>query len=166
MSEYQRRYITWPQDVIYDANGFAGYIMNRLENMESLTMLYSTEGYDLRYRLLAAINMCIAIEMIHEAGQVCGDLNPQNILINLNETDTAHAFQVMLVDADSYHYVTEEKVYRCEVGLADYMAPEIQKKLGNGRTLRNAPLPTYTKQTDLFALACLLYTSPSPRDRG
>ena len=72
----------------------------------------------------------------------------------------------MLVDADSYHYVTEEKVYRCEVGLADYMAPEIQKKLGNGRTLRNAPLPTYTKQTDLFALAvhvfCLLMNGCHP----
>ena len=100
MSEYQRRYITWPQDVIYDANGFAGYIMNRLENMESLTMLYSTEGYDLRYRLLAAINMCIAIEMIHEAGQVCGDLNPQNILINLDKEDEEKGFRVTLVDAD------------------------------------------------------------------
>ena len=166
MTNEQRKYITWPLDVIYDRNGFVGYIMSRVSDMQSLTALYSTEKYDLKYRLFAAINVCVAVEKVHEAGQICGDLNPQNILINLNETDTAHAFQVMLVDADSYHYVTEEKVYRCEVGLADYMAPEIQKKLGNGRTLRNAPLPTYTKQTDLFALAvhifCLLMNGCHP----
>lgn len=166
MSEYQRRYITWPQDVIYDANGFAGYIMNRLENMESLTMLYSTEGYDLRYRLLAAINMCIAIEMIHEAGQVCGDLNPQNILINLDKEDEEKGFRVTLVDADSYHFSADEQTYRCEVGLPDYLAPEIQKKMVNGTTLKNAPLPTYTMETDLFALAvhvfCLLMNGCHP----
>ena len=166
MTNDQMQYITWPLDVIYDRNGFVGYIMSRASGMQSLTALYSTEKYDLKYRLFAAINVCVAVERVHEAGQVCGDLNPQNILINLNEADTAHAFQVMLVDADSYHYVTDEKVYRCEVGLADYMAPEIQKKLGNGRTLRNAPLPTYTKQTDLFALAvhifCLLMNGCHP----
>lgn len=166
MSEYQCRYITWPQDVIYDANGFAGYIMSRLENMESLTMLYSTEGYDLRYRLLAAVNMCIAIEMIHEAGQVCGDLNPQNILINLDKEDEEKGFRVTLVDADSYHFSADEKTYRCEVGLPDYLAPEIQKKMVNGTTLKNAPLPTYTMETDLFALAvhvfCLLMNGCHP----
>ena len=71
-----------------------------------------------------------------------------------------------LVDADSYHFSTEEKTYRCEVGLADYLAPEIQKKVSGGVTLRNAPLPTFTKETDLFALAvhvfCLLMNGCHP----
>lgn len=166
MTKEQLSYITWPLDVLYDMNGFAGYIMQKVNNMQSLTALYSEEKYDLRYRLLAAYNVCVAIDAIHEAGQICGDLNPQNILINLDSSDEINAFHVTLVDVDSYHVVTPTKTYRCEVGLPDYLAPEIQNKMVNGVTLRNASLPTYTQETDLFALAvhifCLLMNGCHP----
>ena len=159
-------HITWPLDVIYNAEGFAGYIMQKIENVQSLTAVYNGDKYNLRFRLLAAYNLCAAVETVHNMGQVCGDLNPQNICINLNVNDKANAFKVTLVDADSYHFSTEEKTYRCEVGLADYLAPEIQKKVSGGVTLRNAPLPTFTKETDLFALAvhvfCLLMNGCHP----
>ncbi len=159
-------HITWPLDVIYNAEGFAGYVMQRIENVQSLTAVYNGDKYNLRFRLLAAYNLCAAVETVHNMGQVCGDLNPQNICINLNVNDKANAFKVTLVDADSYHFSTEEKTYRCEVGLADYLAPEIQKKVSGGVTLRNAPLPTFTKETDLFALAvhvfCLLMNGCHP----
>lgn len=50
--------------------------------------------------------------------------------------------------------------------MADYLAPEMQKKISGGITLRNAPLPTFTKATDLFALAvhvfCLLMNGSHP----
>ena len=166
MTKEQLSYITWPLDVLYDMNGFAGYIMQKVNNMQSLTALYSEEKYDLRYRLLAAYNVCVAIDAIHEAGQICGDLNPQNILINLDSSDEINSFHVTLVDVDSYHVVTPTKTYRCEVGLPDYLAPEIQNKMVNGVTLRNASLPTYTQETDLFALAvhifCLLMNGCHP----
>lgn len=159
-------HITWPLDVIYNAEGFAGYVMQKIENVQSLTAVYNGDKYNLRFRLLAAYNLCAAVETVHNMGQVCGDLNPQNICINLNVNDKANAFKVTLVDADSYHFSTEEKTYRCEVGLADYLAPEIQKKVSGGVTLRNAPLPTFTKETDLFALAvhvfCLLMNGCHP----
>lgn len=159
-------HITWPLDVIYNAEGFAGYIMQKIENVQSLTAVYNGDKYNLRFRLLAAYNLCAAVETVHNMGQVCGDLNPQNICINLNVNDKENAFKVTLVDADSYHFSTEEKTYRCEVGLADYLAPEIQKKVSGGVTLRNAPLPTFTKETDLFALAvhvfCLLMNGCHP----
>lgn len=159
-------HITWPLDVIYNAEGFAGYVMQRIENVQSLTAVYNGDKYNLRFRLLAAYNLCAAVETVHNMGQVCGDLNPQNICINLNVNDKANAFKVTLVDADSYHFSTEEKTYRCEVGLADYLAPEIQKKVSGGVTLRNAKLPTFTKETDLFALAvhvfCLLMNGCHP----
>lgn len=159
-------HITWPLDVIYNAEGFAGYVMQKIENVQSLTAVYNGDKYNLRFRLLAAYNLCAAVETIHNMGQVCGDLNPQNICINLNVNDKANAFKVTLVDADSYHFSTEEKTYRCEVGLADYLAPEIQKKVSGGVTLRNASLPTFTKETDLFALAvhvfCLLMNGCHP----
>ena len=159
-------HITWPLDVIYNAEGFAGYVMQKIENVQSLTAVYNGDKYNLRFRLLAAYNLCAAVETVHNMGQVCGDLNPQNICINLNVNDKANAFKVTLVDADSYHFSTEEKTYRCEVGLADYLAPEIQKKVSGGVTLRNASLPTFTKETDLFALAvhvfCLLMNGCHP----
>ena len=158
-------YTTWPLDVLYDEYGFAGYVMRRAQYNNSLSELYSNSKYDLKVRLYAAYNLCAAIEEIHNMGQVCGDLNPRNICINLDQND-ADKFQVILVDADSYHFITDEKIYRCEVGLADYLAPEMQKKISGGITLRNAPLPTFTKATDLFALAvhvfCLLMNGSHP----
>lgn len=158
-------YTTWPLDVLYDEYGFAGYVMRRAQYNNSLSELYSNSKYDLKVRLYAAYNLCAAIEEIHNMGQVCGDLNPRNICINLNEHDK-DVYKVTLVDTDSYHFITDKKIYRCEVGLAEYLAPEIQKKVCGEVTLKNAPLPTFTKETDLFALAvhvfCLLMGGSHP----
>lgn len=158
LTDGQLEDIAWPQDVIYDQYGFAGYIMPKIERAQSLTALYSDKEYDLRWRLGAAINLCKVIKTVHDIGQVCGDLNPQNICINLGKTDKINGFRVTLVDVDSYHIVTEDRIFRCEVGLADYLAPEIQRKISNGLTLKNAPLPTYTRETDLFALAVHIFS--------
>ena len=159
-NDLQMEEVTWPQDVIYDHTGFCGYIMRKVTNASSLASIYSTGGneFDLRYRILAAINLCHAIQTVHNMGQVCGDLNPQNICINLDLNDMQHAFHITLVDTDSYHFTSVGKTYRCEVGLADYIAPEVQKKMTNGSTLKTASLPTYTKETDLFALAVHIFT--------
>lgn len=157
LSKDQTRYVTWPLDVLYEEDKFVGYIMQKVEHSQPLISVYSEEKYDLRTRLLTAINLCIAIESIHELGQVCGDLNPQNICVNLNQYDTKDRFKVTLVDTDSYHFSTGEKTYRCEVGMAEYLAPEIQKKVTGGYSLVTAPLPTYTKESDLFALAVHIF---------
>ena len=157
--------ITWPLDVLYDENGFVGYVMKRVKSVASLSELYSDTKYNLHIRMYAAYNLCAAIDTIHSAGQVCGDLNPRNICINLNAHDK-DVYKVTLVDTDSYHFITDKKIYRCEVGLAEYLAPEIQKKVCGEITLKNAPLPTFTKETDLFALAvhvfCLLMGGSHP----
>ena len=160
LNEEQLKQITWPQDVIFDNTGFAGYVMPKLGKAVSLNEIYSngTEQYDLQYRLLAAVNLCAAVQTVHEMGQVCGDLNPQNICINLDLNDRKNVCKVTLVDTDSYHFIAEGQTYRCEVGLADYIAPEVQKKMSGGMNLRNAPLPTYTKETDLFAVAVHVFT--------
>lgn len=158
LTEVQLKQIAWPLDVIYDKDGFAGYIMPRLKSNHSITDLYDSAQYDLRYRLLAAVNLCVAVGTVHEMGVVCGDLNPQNICVDLNKEHRQTAFQVTLVDTDSYHLSANGKWFRCEVGLADYLAPEIQKKLVNSVTLKNAPLPTYTQYTDLFALAIHIFS--------
>lgn len=149
--------VAWPLEVIYDVNGFAGYIMQKVNDASPLTVLYSKNIYDLRYRLIVALNLCIALEGIHKENQVCGDLNPQNICVNLNKDDKQKGFHVTLVDVDSYHFRTGENVYRCEVGQGYYLAPELHKKMTNGKTLINVSLPTYTQETDLFALAVHIF---------
>ena len=160
LTEMQLRQIAWPQDVLYelaDPTEFVGYVMPKVENTEPLVSLYSDSRYKLQDRLLAAINLCAVMDTVHEMGQVCGDLNPQNICINVDTEDRQNGLQIMLVDADSYHFVTPGKTYRCEVGLAEYLAPEIQRKLTADIDLKNASLPTYTQETDLFALAVHIF---------
>lgn len=155
----QLNQVTWPQDVVYDQSGFVGYVMPRLWDNQNLNKVYATQNnaLSLRHRMLIAYNLCAAIDTVHSLNQVCGDLNPQNICVNLNLQSNS-ALRITLVDTDSYHITDGDKTYRCEVGLANYLAPEIQNKLINGRNLRNAPLPTFTKETDLFALAVHIFS--------
>ena len=160
LSEEAQEEITWPQDIVYNKEGFVGYVMPKIEKCESLASVYNSGAngyYDLRYRLLVAVNLCYAIQTVHEMGQVCGDLNPQNISVNL-DTNDKDAFHVTLMDADSYHFTSGDKTYRCEVGLGDYIAPEIQNRMSKEVTLKTMALPTYTKETDLFALAVHIFS--------
>ena len=150
--------VVWPKDVVYENEKFAGYVMPKISNNKHLNMVYvsSRNKYD-RNRTIKNItiaqNLCVAINSIHNAEQICGDFNPANITVNLR-TGT-----VTLVDTDSYH-ITEKnrnRVYRCEVGMPDYLAPEIHEKMKKYKRLDTAPLPTFTRQTDLFALAVHIF---------
>lgn len=146
--------LCWPIDVVYLNKNFVGYVMPKLENFIELNVMYLDDsGYNLEERLMVAKNLCAAINAVHNSGQVCGDLNPKNIVVN-PETS-----RVTLVDTDSYHITDARsgKIYRCEVGLPEYLAAEIQEKMMNNYNLINAPLPTFTKETDLFALAIHIF---------
>lgn len=146
--------VTWPIDVVYHKGQFVGYVMPMVSNNEDLNVMYSDKyNCTLSEKITIAMNLCSAINAVHNAGQVCGDLNPKNISV-----DPQHAL-VTLVDTDSYH-ITEangNRIYRCEVGLPEYLPREIQENMKNGQDLRNAPLPTFTKYTDLFALAVHIF---------
>ncbi len=146
--------VTWPIDVVYQNGQFVGYVMPMVNNNEDLNVMYSDKyNCTLSEKITIAMNLCSAINSVHNAEQVCGDLNPKNISV-----DPQHAL-VTLVDTDSYH-ITEKngnRIYRCEVGLPEYLPREIQEKMKNGQDLRNAPLPTFTKYTDLFALAVHIF---------
>lgn len=146
--------VTWPIDVVYDGGRFVGYVMPAIKNNEDLNVMYSDKYIcTLSEKITIAKNLCAAINAVHEAGQVCGDLNPKNIGVD------PQSARVTLVDTDSYH-ITEQngnRIYRCEVGLPEYLPAEVQVKMTNGQTLATAPLPTFTKYTDLFALAVHIF---------
>jgi|GEM_PF-637299 len=146
--------VTWPIDVVYQKGQFVGYVMPRVSNHENLNVMYSDKyNCTLSEKITIAMNLCSAVHSVHNAGQVCGDLNPENISVD------PQSALVTLVDTDSYH-ITEpngNRVYRCEVGRSQYLPREIQEKMKNGQDLRNASLPTFTKYSDLFALAIHIF---------
>ncbi len=146
--------ITWPVDVVYQGNQFVGYVMPAIKNNEDLNVMYSDKYIcTLSEKITIAKNLCAAINAVHNAGQVCGDLNPKNIGVD------PQSARVTLVDTDSYHITDANgsRVYRCEVGLPEYLPREIQEKMKNGQTLATAPLPTFSKYSDLFALAVHIF---------
>ena len=153
MSEAAMRQITWPVDIVYQEGKFAGYVMPQLSGTEVLNVMYSDKyRCSLLEKLTIARNICVAVHSVHEAGQVCGDLNPKNIAV-----DPVTA-KVRLVDTDSYHITDRDaKVYRCEVGLPEYLPREIQEKMKNGDNLATASLPTFSRSSDLFALAVHIF---------
>lgn len=148
--------LTWPEDIVFENGAFAGFLMEALNNTIPLNRVYMEENravctYD--KRIVIAKNLCAAVNAVHSAGQVVGDLNPNNIAVDINTG------LVTLVDTNSYHITDRNtgEVYKCEVGLPEYLAKEIQLKLRGGVTLKEATPPTFTKETDLFALAVHIF---------
>jgi len=145
--------IAWPYDVLYNAGNFVGFVMPKMKINEDLNVIYeygSTAKYrtmQWENRIIIAQNLCVVLNYIHDSGYVCGDLNPKNISV-----DPVTGFVVFL-DTDSYHIVDLLNVYRCDVGMPEYLPVEIHKKMHGGKNLATAPLPTFSMDTDNFALA-------------
>ena len=148
--------ITWPLDVLYDSsNTFVGFLMPKLAINEDLNVIYEY-GPSAKYshvtwgnKIIIAKNLCAVLHAVHKAGHVVGDLNPKNISV---DPQTGH---IIFVDTDSYHINDNGTVYRCNVGMPEYLPVEIQKKMKAG--LSTAPLPTFTQESDNFALAIHIF---------
>jgi len=153
--------VAWPLDIVYDANNqFCGFIMPRLNITGDLKELYQYppqkhKNITIKQKIIIAENICAVISEVHKAGYVFGDFNPQNIGVNIiNGT-------VAFLDTDSFHIYDSEtnNTYRCKVGFDGYVAPELLKMLENypKNSYATAPLPTFTKETDNFALAIHIF---------
>jgi len=153
--------VAWPLDVIYYGNNqFCGFIMRKLNIAEELLELYKYppqkyKNFTTRNKIRIAENICAVISEVHKAGYVFGDFNPRNIGVNLKDGIVA------FLDTDSYHIYDEytDFTYRCKVCLDGYVAPELLKACENYSTdaYAIAPLPTFTKETDNFALAIHIF---------
>lgn len=153
--EQLRQQTTWPIAVLYENGILAGYLMGKLDGYVSLGHIYSDSGTRMTYaeKVRVCQNICAAVNTVHEAGQICGDLNPNNIMVNLENG------MVRLVDTDSYHIITDDRmyVYRCEVGMPDYLPPELLVRLEGGKRFQELELPTFTVYSDRFALGVLIF---------
>ena len=150
--------IAWPQDILYDSRRqFAGFVMPKMQINEDLNIIYEY-GSSAKYpdmpwknRIIIAENLCAVLHSIHNSGHVCGDLNPKNISVN------PKTGFVVFLDTDSYHIQDGVNTYRCDVGIPEYLPVEIQRKMHGGSTLTTASLPTFSRDTDNFALAIHIF---------
>jgi len=131
--------------------------MPKMEIGEDLNMIYEF-GYSAKYsdmawqnKIIIAENLCAVLHSIHAEGHICGDFNPRNISVN---TNTGH---ITFLDTDSYHIQDGASVHRCDVGIPEYLPREIQEKMRGGGTLVTASLPTFSYDTDNFALAVHIF---------
>ena len=141
----------WPTDVLCTKKDgeVCGFIMPKITGWEPVHKVYGPshrkELYpdaDWRFLLRAAKNLAAAFDVIHAYGYVVGDVNEGNILVS----ETAC---VRLIDCDSFQVRTEGHDYYCEVGVAQFTPPEIQKSK-DFHLLR-------TPNHDNFGLAILIF---------
>ena len=142
--------LTWPIDVVSENGQFIGYVMPALHQTEDLNVIYSDKYHlTLEDRIGIAMNLCVPVHGLHLIGQVVGDGNAKNICVD------PQTLSVTFVDTDSYNItdVSSGRVYPCEVGLAAYLAPEVQKALKQYHSLLKVPEDTFNVYTDRFWLA-------------
>lgn len=146
--------LAWPRDIVYDQQNFVGYAMPKLEN--ALDVYQVVRGcqspkakkmwpnYTWELNIQVARNLALSVFHLHSSGYVVGDMNDKNIMVRADGA-------VCILDIDSFDFTDASTGvhYRCGVGLADYLAPELQ-----GRNLQAA---NFTPQSDDFALAIHIF---------
>ncbi|MCX7406610.1 MAG: hypothetical protein NTZ32_00835 [Planctomycetales bacterium] len=146
-----RQYCAWPMSNLRDQNNkLVGFVMPRIppafreihELFSPLDRLQHFPQVGFNFLVHAAINLVSAVDAVHEAGHVIGDVNQKNVLVN------PQAF-VRLVDADSFQIFVRGRTFHCPVGVDEFTPPELQQA-----TFANVPrLPNH----DRFGLAILVF---------
>lgn len=149
-------FTAWPKELLYnpETNEFAGFLMDRISSNLVLSECYEIYGeadYNWHERIIIAYNLCFVVNGVHSIKQVCGDLNPRNICINLDEG------KLYLLDADSFQIIDEDKIFRCTVAMQQYIPSEILTKMDKGTSLADIQEPVFTEDSDNFALAIHIF---------
>lgn len=119
--------IAWPDELLYRAGKFAGFLMPVVEQSPTIFTVYNPvkrkkdcPGFNWKYLLHTALNLAKAVEAIHYKNYVIGDLNESNILVKPSAL-------VSIIDTDSFQVRDANgQVYRCKVGKEDFTPPELQ----------------------------------------
>lgn len=121
--------VAYPREIVTDRTGsFLGFVMRLVSGYRPLHELYSPKSrqrhfpkVDYRFLVRTALNVARAVEKVHQAGGVIGDLNHSGILVAQDAT-------VALIDADSFQFRLKGKSYPCVVGVPDFTPPELHGK--------------------------------------
>ena len=139
---------------LFDAHSnFVGFGMKKAKADANLVKVYEyppTDGttYSIKTRIKILINLCAAIEELHNLRYIVGDMNPNNIMVNSTTGD------ITIIDVDSMQIrSTNGTDCRCVVCAPGYVAPEVIRKVRGYSTYAAYPGEVFTIQTDYFALA-------------
>ncbi len=152
--------LCWPQDCVYTNDGtFAGYVMpavseNYADLQRSVLQLIKKSvrekllpGWDRLSLVRLCLNFCRVLKQMHEANILMGDVNPNNIMVDITQPDRPW---ITIVDCDSMQLGG----YPCPVGMQIYTSPEIY--------IREGDHPSYgsflrTEDDELYAAASLMF---------
>ncbi|MDR3240179.1 MAG: hypothetical protein LBT44_08860 [Clostridiales bacterium] len=148
--------IAWPLDALYNKGAFAGFAMPRLSFDNKLDAAYDYDPKRMtaaKSRVNLASNLCRLVIELHRKSLIIGDFNHENVGY---QEQNGH---VCMMDVDSFHMVNSGFDYRCGVCMPGYLAPEIIKhcRLDSRHTLDRTALPTFTQNSDNFALAVHIF---------
>jgi len=142
--------VAFPEAIVSGKSGeFAGFTMRLVEGYRPIHELYGVKSRkihytsaDYRFLIRAAANTARAIGQVHASPCVIGDLNHSGILVASDAT-------VALIDADSFQFQANGRLYPCLVGVPDFTPPEL-----HGRSLNGV---VRTKIHDRFGLAVAIF---------
>ena len=141
----------WPREMLFQDEKFCGFVMDKLSGIGNLVDFFVYENrknYTWKQYVVAAINIAAAVNNIHDAQLVIGDLKPDNIIIDPKNG------MVRLVDTDSYQVISEDAaVYTCTVATPEYIPPELQ----NINFEKNNDTLYFNNKTDDFSLAVIIF---------
>lgn len=142
----------WAVDTLHDIPGgkVVGVLMFKLSSHKEIHHLYSPKSRlvqftkaDWRFLVHAAANAARAFHVLHEGGNVIGDVNHGNIVVSSDAT-------VKLIDCDSFQISTADgRKFLCPVGVSTHTPPELQGK-SFASTFR-------TSNHDAFGLAVVIF---------
>lgn len=144
------RVAAWVVETLHnEPNGkTVGFLMPNIKAKE-IHELYSLKSRRIHfpeatwhYLVHTATNLARAFYSLHKYSHVIGDVNHGNCVVLADGT-------VKLIDCDSYAISNGKKRFRCEVGVATHLAPELQK--ANLRDVERLP------EHDNFALAVVIF---------
>lgn len=140
--------IAWPIEPVKNENGeFCGFLMERIEG-KTLYEVCFTPAYAKRLNLRRSnlveisINLLDAFIYLHLKNIIIGDINPRNILININNN-----FSIGLIDTDSYQIGN----FSCRVGTLEFTRPSLLRKSVNYNYYKRTPMD------ELFSISVIIF---------
>ena len=138
--------LAWPKQVIKvrGEEKVAGMVMPLVDQEISIPLSHTltptvrfgslakrgiSQAKYLENRWRIAQNLAAAVEAVHEAGCVIGDVNDENVLTN------PVTGEISIVDCDTFQIMDRERrtIYRCKVGRPEYTPPELLAELDKDR---------------------------------
>ncbi len=101
--------IAWPKEILESPNGQTiGYVMPRIDEARTVFEVFNKQKRKMLglvipdgYFLAIGRNIASAVDSIHSAGYIIGDVNNENILVHNNT-------RITIIDTDSFQIIRRQ----------------------------------------------------------